>query len=264
MPYRLVEALGGGAIARVARLVHLAALLGTLLGMGFSYRSWPVTVREVFARQVLFTGVEAVRFVVIVAFWIGVAIVLQVQIWLDALGQSKYLGPILVTVIVREVGPLLVNLIVIGRSGNATAAELATMTINGEVRSLEAQGMDPLGYLVLPRVAAWVVAVSGLMVWFVGSALVTGYLFSVAIGVKAGSPLEFADRLAGAVTISDLVNVLAKCVVPPMLGAIIACEAGLSVQPTPIQVPQATSKAMQSAVVMLFAVCGLVSAATYL
>lgn len=264
IPVRLLDALGAAVIWRFARWAHLSGLAVAVVRMSVWPGNWGGPVREVFARQVLFTGVEAVRFVAIVAFWIGIAVVLQVQIWLDTLGQSKYLGPILSAVVIREIGPLLVNLIVIGRSGNATAAELANMTINGEVRALEAQGIDPMGYLVLPRVAAWIVSVSCLMVWFVAMALATGYLFGFAIGVRTGSPMAFADNLARAVSLADVLNVMAKCVFPPMLGAIIACEQGLRVERSPIQVPQATSRTMQSAVVMLFSVSGLISAATYL
>src|SRR3712207_9576670 len=66
------------------------------------FRSWRRTVRDVLARQVLYSGVEATPFTVVVAFLVGVSIVVQVQLWVRKVGQSQLIGPLLVAVVIRE------------------------------------------------------------------------------------------------------------------------------------------------------------------
>ena len=73
---------------------------------------------------------------------VGISIVVQMQVFLAKVGESALLGPVLVMVIVREAAPLLVNFIVIGRSGPAIAAELGNMKIAGQVHVLDAQGIE--------------------------------------------------------------------------------------------------------------------------
>ena len=132
--------------------LYIVAVASTALVMAFQPRRWPQPVRNVLARQILFTGFEAWRFMSLIALLVGIAVVVQAQVLLRSLGQTAHLGSILVMVIVREVGPILTNVVVLGRSGNAMATEMANMKLNGEVHAIEAQGIDPFLYLVLPRV----------------------------------------------------------------------------------------------------------------
>ena len=76
-----------------------------------------------------------------VAVFVGITVVVQLVFWVGEAGQSQMLGPLLVAVVARELGPVLINLVVIVRSGSAMATELGVMKISGEVRALEAQGI---------------------------------------------------------------------------------------------------------------------------
>jgi phospholipid/cholesterol/gamma-HCH transport system permease protein len=69
--------------------------------------------------------------------------VYEALFWLGAAGQEQLSGSILVTLLMREVAPVLVGLIIFGRNGIATAAEISTLQLGGQVRRLEAQGIDP-------------------------------------------------------------------------------------------------------------------------
>jgi phospholipid/cholesterol/gamma-HCH transport system permease protein len=84
-------------------------------------------------------------------------IVAQPAFWTDKAGQSRLLGPLLVAVFARELGPILTNVVVIVRSTGAMATELGVLNLSGEVRVLEAPGSDPFLCLVMPRVlgVAW-------------------------------------------------------------------------------------------------------------
>ena len=85
-------------------------------------------------------------------------------------------------VVARELGPVLINLVVIVRSGSAMTTELGVLKINGEVRALEAQGSDPFLHLVMPRVLGMAVSTFCLTIVFILVAFASGYLFAAWMG----------------------------------------------------------------------------------
>src|SRR5207249_9259941 len=89
-----------------------------------------------------------------------------------------YLGTIMVIVVVRELGPLLTALLVLARVGTANVVELGTARATGEVEALEALGIDPVHYLVVPRVVGMAVGLFALTVYLILGALVSGYLWA--------------------------------------------------------------------------------------
>ncbi|MFN2351580.1 MAG: ABC transporter permease [Kiritimatiellia bacterium] len=256
--------LGANTIARARGLNYLVAACWTLLCLAARPRHWPRTTRAVFARQVLFTGFEALKFVMLVALMTGISVVVQAQLWLGKAGQSALLGPVLITVIMRELGPLLVNFIVIGRSGNAIATELANMKINGEIRVLEAQGLDTMLYLAMPRVLAAALSVFCLTVWFVLISFSGGYFCSVLAGVGAADPAVFLESVLIGLRPADIYNLLFKTLIPGLLTGMICVIQGLSVQRAVTEVPQAATRAVVSSIGALFVVSALISVLTYL
>ena len=122
----------------VLEILQSLAVLGAVLVLAMQPRQWRRTVRAVFARQFLFTGVGAAKFTVVLAALAGVLVVVQATVWLGRVGMAHLSGPLLVAVMVRELGPLLANLVVIVNSGGAMATELGLMKLRGDVRVLEA------------------------------------------------------------------------------------------------------------------------------
>jgi len=147
-------------------------------------------------------------------------------------------------VVVRELGPLLANIVVIGRSGNAIAAELGHMRLAGEVRVLDAQGLDPLVYLVVPRTLATMIAVLCLAVIFIVVCLCSGYWFGWLLGARTGGFLGFLDSVARALGRWDLLNVVAKSLVPGLLAGVICATQGLGVADSITDVPTAIARAV--------------------
>ena len=258
-----VRWLGSWALAAVGRWVYLTSVLYAVVLLAASPRTWNRTVREVLARQILFSGVEAVRFTAMIAFFVGIAVVVQAQLWLQRIGQSALLGPLLVAVIVREVGPLLANVIVVVRSGNAIAVELANMTNHGEVRVLDAQGLDPLVYLVVPRAVGLMISVACLTVVLVTASLAGGYLLGIALGVNVGTPSAFARGVVDAIGSRDVASLVVKTLVPSLLAAVICCTEGLGVGRATSDVPRAVTRSVQRSFVSLFVTSGLISVVTY-
>ena len=243
---------------------YLAAVLGTTLFLGAQPRRWRRTVRGVFARQILLSGVESIRFILIMAVLVGISVVVQLDVWTGKLGQSQTLGQLLVLVVARELGPLFANFVLIVRGGSAITTELGIMKVGGEVRVLEAQGIEPLLFLVMPRVLAMAVSAFCLTVIFVPAAFARGYGFGALIGQANVEPAVFLNGLFKAVHPFDGIGFLVKCLLPALLTGVICSTEGLSVEGGVTEVPLAAKRALARSLGALFATSALTSLLTYL
>lgn len=262
--WRSLGLLGAVAIDQCRGVVYLAAMAWAVAAAAIRPRYWPRTTRQAFARQLLRTGVETTTFVGRIAFLVGIPVVMQAQLWLGKAGQTEWLGPFLVTVVVRELAPLLTNLVVIGRSGSEMTVELANMTVAGKVRMLDAMGIDPFVYLVMPRAVAMVVSTFCLMAVFIMVTFVTGYTFSFVLGLRVAAPAIFLVQVLRALRPEDLLNLLLTGLVPALLTTLICCSEGMSVPMTSAAVPGATRRALSRSVAVLFLISAPTTVLTYL
>jgi len=168
-----------------------------------------------------------------------------------------------VAVVARELGPLLINLVVILRSGSAMTAELGIRKINGEACALEAPGGDPFLHLVMPRVLGMAVSTFCLTMVFIVVAFASGYLFAAWTGKGSGDLLLFADTVSGAVQHKDIFNILAKSILPALFASASCCIGGLGVGGAFAEIPPATQRALTRSVVGLFVISAVVSLLTY-
>ena len=249
---------------RAAYARYLAAVAWAGVRLACASATWPRTVRNVLARQILFTGVEASWFIGTLGLLVGVSVVVQAQLWLTKLGQSGLLGPILVAVIVREAGPLLVNFAVIGRSGTAISTELANMRVHDEIRVMEAQGLDPLRYLVVPRMVGVMTSVFGLTILFIALSLVSGYVCGLLMGAHAATPGAFASSIFREIGWADWIALVTKTLIPGMLTGVICSLEGLGIRGSVTEVPQASTRAVVKSIMALFLVSAVISVLTYL
>ncbi len=263
-PLRGINRLGAVVWAQWYELRHAAAVIGTALSVGVQLRCWVRAVRKAFARQVLAIGVEPLWFVGAVAVFVGMSVVVQLTFWVGEAGQSLLLGPLLVAIVARELGPMLINLIVVVRSGSAMTTELGVLKINGEVRALETQGNDPFTHLVLPRMLGMAAATFCQTIVFILVAFASGYLFAAWMGKGSGDLLLFADTVSSAVQTKDIFNILAKSTLPALFASASCCIGGLGVVESVAEVPLATQRALTRSVAGLFVISAVVSLLTYL
>ncbi len=176
---RAVASLGRRSRARGRTWIGRVRFIGALARATLHY---PATSRthglRVTIDQIRFTAVQAIPFLTVVALAIGLAVIAQASAQAARFGLSNALGTILVTVVVRELGPLITAVVVLGRSGTAIATELATNGVLRETEALESMGVDPLQYHVLPRVTAAAISVAALVVFFDVVALGSGAFFA--------------------------------------------------------------------------------------
>jgi phospholipid/cholesterol/gamma-HCH transport system permease protein len=220
-------------------------------------------VRKAFALQILSVGVEPLCFVGAAAVLVGISVVVQLTFWAGETGQSQLLGPLLVTVVARELGPVLINLVVIGRSGSAMTTQLGVLEINGEVRALEAQGCDPFLQLVMPRVLGTAASTFCLTIVFILVTFASGYLFAAWTGKGSRDLFLFADTVSSAVQPKDIFNILAKSILPALFASASCCIGGLGIGKSVAEIPQATQRALTRSVAGLFIISAVVSFLTY-
>lgn len=243
---------------------HAAALIGTVLYVCVWPRYWVRTVRKALVRQVVMIGVESVGFVGAVAVFVGTTVVVQLVFWVGQAGQSQMLGPLLVAVVARELSPVLISLVVIVRSGSVTATELGIMKIDGRVHVLEAQGISPFFYLVMPRVLGAAVSTFCLTIIFILATFASGYLFGATVGKGSRDWLLLADTVSRAVHPKDVLAILTKSILPGLYTSASCCIGGLDVGGSLTEVPQATQRALVRSVVGLFVISTVVSLLTYI
>ncbi len=258
-----VAGLGGIVTRHFGELRFVAAVLGITLLLGAQPRQWRRTVRKVFARQLLDFGVKSVRFILVLGALVGISIVVQLDVWTGKLGQSQKLGPLLVAVVARELAPLFANFVLIVRGGSAIATELGFMKAGGEVRVLEAQGIEPLPFLVMPRALAMAVSAFCLTVIFVVAAFATGFSFGALFGHTNPDPSVFLNSVFKAVHPFDAIGLLVKCLVPALLTGVICCTEGLSAEGGVTNVPAVVKRALARSLGALFLTSVIVSFLTY-
>lgn len=263
-PLRLVGGLGAGVRSQWSQLRNAAAVVGTVGVIAARPRFWVRAGRSAFARQFVAIGVEPIGFVGAMAAFVGISLVVQLAFWAGEVGQSQLLGPLLVAVVARELGPLLINLVVIVRSGSAMTTELGVLKINGDVAALEARGGDPFTHLVAPRVLGTAVSTFCLTIVFILAAFASGYLFAAWRGKGSSDLFLFLDTVSGAVQPKDAFNILAKSILPALFAAASCCIGGLGVDGSETEIRHATQRALTRSVTGLFVISAVVSLLTYL
>ena len=157
--------------------------------------TWRRTVRAELVRNCVQVALYGLPSIIITGLLVGLAMVNQVLYWLRLAGQEGLIGEFLVLVLVREIAPVLVGMIVIGRSGSMMMVELGAMRVSGQVHLLDAQGIDPFLYLVIPRVLATAIGMFCLSMVFLAVALTTGLVAANALGLTSLTLLDFFEEV---------------------------------------------------------------------
>ncbi len=223
----------------------------TLITLGVLRTKWRLAAEVTFPSirvELTGAGLSLLPMFLFMSAALGLAVIAQTVSWLGQFGANSYLGTILVVVVVRELGPLLTALLVLSRAGARYAIDLATMRALGEVQALEALGIDPIHYLVVPRVIGMALGVFALTVFFIIGALGFGYLFAFLNGIPL-RPGEFATRIAEALSGLDFAFLAIKsCLFGTVIG-VITCYQGLAQPLRLAEVSRASVRAMIQSVV---------------
>lgn len=220
------------------------------------------TIFSVVSAQIYFTGFQALPLITVLALASGSIVIMQSSAQLSLLGGNEMIGNLLVVVIVREVAPLITALIVIARSGTAVASEIGNMRVNKEIEALEVMGINPLSYIVFPRLVGGIVSVMCLAFYYIFISLIGGFLVTK---IVHDMPFVFySESLARAFAAEDVLLFILKNSFSGAIIFIVCCYQGLLVRQGPHEVPQVTTKAVVNSIIYVTSFNLLVTTLFYL
>jgi phospholipid/cholesterol/gamma-HCH transport system permease protein len=256
-----VVAVGGLSLALWRHLVDFVALIGQLvLDIIHVLRApregpWRETSANLYK-----SGVRAMPVTALVGFLIGIVLSYLSALQLKNFGADIFIVNILGMGIIRELGPVLVAVLVAGRSGSAMTAQLGVMRVTEEIDALATMGVSRNLRLVFPKVAALALAMPLLVLWTSAIALMGG-------AVSAQFQLDisygfFIDTLPKVVPVANLYIAMAKGVTFGVLVALVACHFGLRVRPNTESLSSNTTASVVSAITIVILVDAVFAIAT--
>lgn len=199
-------------------------------------------------------GIGAVPIVTLVGFLLGVILAFQGAIPMQRFGAQIFVADLLGISMLRELGALMTAILLTARSGSAFAAEIGTMKVNEELDALSTMGLEPVRFLVVPRVLAAVAVVPMLTLLTNAAALFGGLLVFVQLGFP---PVTFVNRVLASVTMIDFVSGMAKAVVFGVLVAAVGCLRGIQTGTGAQAVGASATSAVVSGIVLIAVTDGI-------
>ena len=175
-------------------------------------------------QQIYFIGAKSTQIVLLVGFFTGMVLGLQLYFVLVKFGSVGVLGTAIALTLIREMGPVLAAIMITARAGSAMTAEIGIQRISEQVDALSTMRIDPLGYLISPRIAAAIISFPILTAFFdlIG---IIGAWFSgcVLLGVNSGT---YFYRVVASTQMDDIMGGFYKSIVFGLLVVTICCFQG--------------------------------------
>ncbi len=205
--------------------------------------------RPAIVSQIVRIGVRSIFIISLVSGSVGLILVLQMAPPLEAWGQKELVANITGVAVLRELGPLIAAIVLTGFAGAAIAAEIGTMVVGEEIEALEAHALNPVRFLVVPRVLASVVSMGCLAV-IADVVAVTAGMFtgSIALGIPTD---QYISNTLDQVKQVDFITGVGKSFVFGLLIGLIACTNGLRVSGGAAGVGRATTGTVVQSVVAI-------------
>ncbi|MBI3182912.1 MAG: ABC transporter permease [Myxococcales bacterium] len=251
---RPTENPAGQAVEGLGRSVYAAVNdLGALTSLGLSVARWslrpPYRVANLFS-QLDFVGVGSIFIVCLTGVFTGMVFAQQSARAFELFDAESLVGPTVALSITRELSPVFTALVVTMRAGSAMCTELGTMRVTEQVDALETMAVNPVQYLLVPRVIAGLVMVPVLVMLFDAAGIAGSYFVAVTVkGISAGT---FLARTHQWLDPEDVAEGLIKGAVFGLTVALIACYKGFHAKGGAKGVGQATTEAMVSSAVSIF------------
>lgn len=211
--------------------------------------------------QMYVAGIKSLGVVTVVAVFTGMILALQTGLELRRFGQEVNIGTAVTVVMVREMGPFMTGLVVAASVGSAIAAQLATMKVSEEVAALEVMSIDPVRFLVMPRLAALLVMMPILTVYMnilgvVGGAIVGQTQLGVSVTAYFDNAIHYAQN-------KDLYVGLFKATVFGIVITTVACQQGFQATEGAMGVGQATRRTVIISFLTILALGYMITRAFY-
>lgn len=186
----------------------------------------PIKFSPIF-HQLVIIGVQAWPMAALTSLSVGLTLAMQGAHELARFGATTFVPDLIAMSLLRELGPLIVAVVVIGRSGSAVTAEIGTMKVSEEIEALEVMAINPVRYLVVPRFIAMLIMLPVLTIF--GSCIGMAGGWIICFGSLDMSTLNYVLRLIDTSQVIDLYSGLFKSFIFAWLIIVIACQTGLRV-----------------------------------
>ncbi|MHC5028098.1 MAG: MlaE family ABC transporter permease [Planctomycetota bacterium] len=203
--------------------------------------------RTALIHQLVRIGVRSTGIVMLVTACIGFILALQMEPPLSEFGQTDKIANIVGVAVFRELGPLIAAIVLTGFAGASISAEIGTMVVGEEIEALEAHALDPVRFLVVPRVVATIIGL--MLLTIIGDTTATFFAGVMTVGLL-GVPSEvYIDNTLNQLVLDDFLTGLLKAGVFGMILSSIACHNGLKVTGGAAGVGKATTDTVVQSVV---------------
>jgi phospholipid/cholesterol/gamma-HCH transport system permease protein len=218
----------------------------TLLALPLAWRH-----RQKVFEQFFEIGNASLLMVCILSFFIGGVITLQTAPVLVDRGLGSAVGGVVGIAICRELAPVMMSILIAGRIGSAMAAEIGSMRVYQEIDALRTMNINPIHYLVLPRMIAIAIALPmlitfGILVGWLGGALVCLFNHRIDIAFAA-----YLSSLQDVVEVKDVINGLIKGFVFALVVGVVSCQQGLITRGGPRGIGRSVTKAVVNSIVLI-------------
>ena len=253
LPLGFLERLGTKAIEAGTATIELLVLFTDTLHAtfrGLFVRGERVR-GHVVVEQMVRMGLESFGIVSLISLLVGLTVALQSAFQLRQFGANIYIADLIGIAMTREMGPLMTAILVAGRSGSAVAAEISTMVITEEVDALKVMGVNPIGFLVVPRFLALTITQPLLTVVADALGIAGGFVIAVTYLQIGATP--FMDQLIGALQIKDIMTGLIKSVSFAWIIVFVGAHRGFCVKGGAEGVGRATTSSVVQAIFLVIA-----------
>lgn len=203
---------------------------------------------EVF-KEIYEQGVQSVLIIALASFASGAVLALQGYVSLSRFGATEYVAQLVALSLVRELSPVFSSFIFSGKSGARMAAELGTMKVNDQIMATRTLGVDPLEFLVVPRMVASFLVLPGLIVFSMIVGMYGGYV--VGVGEAHIASASYIERSLHAITYNDFFSGFIKTFFFALIISWICCYQGFETRGGSLGVGRFTTKAVALSYIMV-------------
>ncbi|MBE7560391.1 ABC transporter permease [bacterium] len=207
-------------------------------------------------------GYHSIPIIFLILFLVGAILGINALAQLEKFGQETFMAQGIAVTLTREMGPLLVGIVIAARVGAAMTAELGTMKVSEEVMALSTMAIEPVRFLVVPRFIGLVVMMPFLTILADLVGMVGGALVGVGIFQRIALSEYYELTISGLLN-RDIITGLVKSMVFGTLIALVACHEGLAVEGGAEGVGRATTRSVVSSIVLIILADGLFTALFY-
>jgi phospholipid/cholesterol/gamma-HCH transport system permease protein len=225
---RFLGAIGAAVRRQLAFPLQMAALLWGVLSEGIRPATWRPPVRSAFRASLTNIVASSLVTIVVTAIIVGIGLAFVPMYELRAIGDWMLTGRIIIMGLFRNIAPLLVGIILLGRSGIPMMAEFDTQLAEDETATLRAEGMDTFQDVVLPRAFAFAVAAFTLGVVFLLCAVLSSHAVHSLEGVARRSFMGALGQVLRVLSPIDLTGVAIKFLIIGLVVALACCVTGLN------------------------------------